>query len=134
MRKSITIIAFFVALVSFGQENEISKSDLVGYWTFERIERNPDFDIMIYKRCNFSQKGTVVRFKSDGKYSINHNWGPRRCGNERRPKNVSGIFSLDSELKKVKLNSYPAKSRTSWNLIWIDENSFGVKKPKHNNG
>lgn len=120
----------FISL-SIGQENQISESDLVGYWTLERNVQENDFNVMVYRRCNFSQIGTVIRFKSDGKYSLTHKSGPRRCGNDIPPKNVNGYFSLDLELQNVKLNSYSAASRTSWDVIWIDENSFGVKKPKH---
>ncbi|VXC12961.1 hypothetical protein [Maribacter litoralis] len=133
MRKSITLFTFFLASLSFGQEIPISESDLVGYWTLEQIVKENDINITVYRRCNISQKGTVLRFMTNGEYRITHKLGRRTCGNETRPKNVIGYFNLDPEFRKLMLDSYSNSPKTDWDVIWIDENSFGVKKPKHNN-
>ncbi len=141
MQKLITILYLFFSLITFGQENKLTESDLVGYWTFEHIILESDSRIFVYKRCDFTQKGTVYKFKSDGNFKIFHNWKftkihrPARCGNEirKKPKSIYGKYSLSSELQQVKLVGYPMAYKKNWDLIWIDENSFGVKKPKHNN-
>ena len=137
MRKLITLFTFFYVALSIGQENQISESDLIGHWTSERIIEENDFNFTVYKRGNFSNIGsTVIQFKTTGEYRITYYSGrrPERCGTGIRPRNNGniGYFSLDTELQQVKLDSYDTAPRLNWDVIWIDENSFGVKKPKHN--
>ncbi len=69
---------------------------------------------------------------TNGEYRITHNWGPRRCGNERRPKKIIGYFRFDPQSQKITLESYDTDPIKNWEIVWIDENSFGVKKPEHN--
>ena len=132
MKKLISISLFFFASIVLSQENKISKSDLVGYWTIDRFHLSADNETTIYKRCTLNQKGTVIQFKSNGLFNLKENRGPiKRCGNDNRrwrQKNISGTFSLDSNLKKVKLKSNTDGLPTSWNLIWVGRNSFAVKK------
>ncbi|AYN66375.1 hypothetical protein D1013_02745 [Euzebyella marina] len=132
MKKIISISLFFFVSIVLSQENKISKSDLVGYWAIDRFHPGADNETKIYKRCTFNQKGTVIQFKSNGLFNLKENRGTiKRCGNENRrwrPKNISGTFSWDSNLKKVKLKSNTDGLPTSWNLIWVGRNSFAVKK------
>ena len=100
MRKSITLFTFFLASLSFGQEIPISASDLVGYWTLEQTVKENDINITVYRRCNISQKGTVLRFMTNGEYRITHKLGGRTCGNERRAKKIIGYFRLDPQSQK----------------------------------
>ncbi|WP_027078021.1 hypothetical protein [Maribacter antarcticus] len=130
MRKLITLFTFFFVAFSFGQENQISESDLVGYWISERIIKKDEFNISVYKRSNIGQKGTTIRFLTNGEYHITHNLGKGRgrCGNEIRPKKIIGYFRLDPELQKITLESYDTDPIKNWEIVWIDENSLGVKK------
>ncbi len=129
MKKIITISFLFSVIFIFGQELKVTKSNLAGCWTFEHTIFESEFDIMVYKRCSFDQVGTVLQFNSNGVYTINHNrrTGVLRCGNEVRPKNVKGFFYVDSELQEIEFNNDYDKSSYSWDLIWIDDCSFGVK-------
>ena len=133
MRKLITLFIFFSVALIFGQEIQVSESDLVGYWTSERIIIKENYNVWVYKRSRFGEKGTTIRFMKNGEYRINYNWEPRRrCGNERRPKPIIGYFRFDPQLQKITLESYDTDPIKNWEIVWIDENSFGVKKPKHN--
>ncbi|MEO9513961.1 MAG: hypothetical protein ABJN84_02395 [Flavobacteriaceae bacterium] len=128
MKKSITLFTFFLASLSFGQEIIISVSDLVGYWALEQTVKENDINITVYRRCNLSQKGTVLRFMTNGEYRITHKLGRRTCGNERRPKKIIGYFRLDPQSQKITLESYDTDPTKNWEIVWIDENSLGVKK------
>ena len=70
MRKLITLFIFFSVALIFGQEIQISESDLVGYWTSERIIIKENYNISVYKRSSFGQKGTTIRFMKNGEYRI----------------------------------------------------------------
>lgn len=132
MRKSITLFTFFLASLSFCQEIPFSESELVGYWTLEQIVKENDINITVYRRCNKSQNGTVLSFMTNGEYRITYKLGRRTCGNERLPKEIIGYFRLDPHSQKITLESYDTDPIENWEIVWIDENSFGVKKPKHN--
>ncbi len=133
MRKLINLFTLFFISFGFGQQNQISESDLIGYWAYEKTINEKDFNITVYKRSNFAQKATLIRFKSDGKYIVNYYWGPRRCPNDGLPKSESGTFSYDSQLKIFRLKSKSISSRTRGDIVWFDENTIGIKKLKHNN-
>ena len=130
MRKITTFFTLFFVALSFGQEKQISESDLIGYWTSERIIKNDDINIWVYKRSNVGQKGTTIRFMTNGEYRVTHNLGKARgrCGNETRPKKIIGYFRLDPKLQEITLESYDTDPIKNWEIVWIDENSFGVKK------
>ncbi|MBT2163084.1 hypothetical protein HW347_17575 [Zobellia sp. KMM 6746] len=138
MRKLTTLFTFlFVALI-FGQENQISESNLIGHWTSEQIFDEDDSIITIYKRGKFSNIGsTGIQFKTTGEYLITYYSRRKpigRCGTGIRRSNKSniGYFSLDTELQQLNLDSYDTAPRLNWEVIWLDENSLGIKKPKHN--
>ncbi|MBA6316804.1 hypothetical protein [Cellulophaga baltica] len=142
MRKLTPLFFLFFSVLTFSQEKLISESDLVGYWTFEEIIKENDTNITIYRRCKLSQrcntgkKNTTIRFMTNGEFRITYSLGREygRCGsdNRHRPKNVVGYYKMDSELRKIALESYDTNPIENWKIVWIDENSIGVKKPKHN--
>lgn len=52
------LIVFFAAFFSFscyGQENGISKSDLIGCWTHSREEDKANSEIMVYRPCDYKE-------------------------------------------------------------------------------
>lgn len=118
---------FFVSL-SFGQQNQISESDLIGYWTNEKIIYEKDFNVTIYKRGIFAKKVTLIQFKSEGEYIVSYYWGPRRCSNDGLPISESGTFSYDSQPELFRLKSKSVSSLTRGNIVWFDENTIGIKK------
>jgi hypothetical protein len=51
------IVLFIVSfsLSCFGQENNISESDLIGCWTHSREENKVDSKIMVYRSCDYKE-------------------------------------------------------------------------------
>ena len=43
-----------------------------------------------------------------------------------------GYYRFNSQEQSVTLESYNTDPIINWGLVWIDENSFGVKKAKDN--
>ncbi len=139
MHKTILILLLISISGIQGQENKFVLSDLYGAWTFDHTEIGTDYDIIIYRRCGNNQKAKIHRFYSNGNFEILYNYQliksrkPRRCGNEHvanKPQNKMGTYMFDKEYQQLKFKSPQSKFIDSWNLIWIDKNSFGVKKNK----
>ena len=123
------------------QENTIVLSDLFGAWRFQRIEKGDNYDIEVYQRCAKCNLGQVHRFYTNGNFEIQRTSGhqsaitrgPRRCGNEYfggtiNSTNSKGTYSFDEVHQQIVFKHPESKFESSWDLIWIDQNSFGVKK------
>ncbi len=128
MKTLCTILLFFSVSITFSQENQITESNLIGSWTFDRTVKGVDYNIMIYKRSNSNQPGSVVTFFDNGEFSLDHNWGHRRCGNETQPRTIKGNFHLNSESRELSLTGTSFSYHQSWQLLWLDNNSFGLKR------
>ncbi|AUP78234.1 hypothetical protein [Flavivirga eckloniae] len=127
MEKTITIALFFFVSIVFSQENKITESDLKGHWVQDHLIREVGFDIKVYKRCNFNEKRTTIHFKQNGKYNTNVKYKPKKSPSGVAPKNLKGVYSLDVKQQEIKFYSFLGDFRESWNIIWIDKNTFGVK-------
>ncbi|WP_324024749.1 hypothetical protein QSV08_16160 [Maribacter sp. BPC-D8] len=135
MRKPIILLILFFAQLCFGQEKEISKSFLIDRWKVYKTIKEGDTEITVYKRSRTLKIGSELRFLSTGQYRITFNSGRRigrSCGNEIRSGGINGYYRFNSQEQTVTLESYNTDPNINWSLVWIDENSFGVKKAKNN--
>ena len=135
MRKPIILLILFFAQLCFGQEKEISKSFLIDRWKVYKTIKEGDTEITVYKRSRTLKIGSELRFLSTGQYRITFNSGRRigrRCGNKIRSRGINGYYRFNSQEETVTLESYNTDPNINWSLVWIDENSFGVKKAKNN--
>ncbi|WP_282074922.1 hypothetical protein [Maribacter aquivivus] len=135
MRKPIILLVLFFAQLCFGQEKEISKSFLIDRWKVDKTKIEGDTEITVYRRSRTLKIGNELRFLSTGEYRITFNSGRRigrRCGNEIRTEGINGYYRFNSQEQSVTLESYNTDPIINWSLVWIDENSFGVKKAKDN--
>jgi len=135
MRKSIILLVLFFAQLCFRQEKEITKSFLIDRWKVDKTLKEGDTEITVYKRSRTLKIGNELRFFGTGEYRITYNSGRkigRRYGNEIRSEVVNGYYRFNSQEQSVTLKSYNTDPIINWDLVWIDENSFGVKKAKDN--
>tara|TARA_R110002051_G_scaffold171982_3_gene242443 strand:+ start:39249 stop:39668 length:420 start_codon:yes stop_codon:yes gene_type:complete len=135
MRNSIFLLTLFFAQICFGQEKQLSESYLIGRWTVDQTIKEGDFEITVYRRCTTSQIGRVLRFLTTGEYRISFNLARkigRSCGNEVRPGVVNGYYRFNYKEQTVTFESYNTDPIINWDLMWFNENSFGVKKAKDN--
>ncbi|WP_282112391.1 hypothetical protein [Maribacter stanieri] len=133
MRKSIILLVLFFAQLCFRQEKEITKSFLIDRWKVDKTLKEGDTEITVYKRSRTLKIGNELRFFGTGEYRITYNSGRkigRRYGNEIRSGGVNGYYRFNSQEQSVTLESYNTDPIVNWGLVWIDENSFGVKKNK----
>ncbi len=141
MRNSIILLTLFLAQLSSGQVQQVSESYLIGSWIVDHKIQEGDTEITVYRRCTTGQIGSVLRFLTTGEYRITFNSGRkigRRCGNEIyqggiiRQGGIAGYYRFNIQDQSVSLESYNTDPNMNWNLVWIDENSFGVIKAKDN--
>ena len=135
MIKPIILLILFFAQLCFAQEKEISKSFLVDRWKVDKTIKEGDTEITVYKRSRTLKIGSELRFLSTGQYRITFNSGrriERRCGNKIRSRGINGYYRFNSQEQTVTLESYNTDPIINWSLVWIDANSFGVKKAKKN--
>ncbi|WP_405400143.1 hypothetical protein [Maribacter sp. Asnod2-G09] len=135
MIKPIILLILFFAQLCFAQEKEISKSFLVDRWKVYKTIKKGDTEITVYKRSRTLKIGSELRFLSTGQYRITFNLGrriERRCGNKIRSRGINGYYRFNSQEQTVTLESYNTDPIINWSLVWIDANSFGVKKAKKN--
>ncbi len=135
MRNSIILLTLFLAQLSFAQEKEISKSFLIDRWKVYKIIKEGDTEITVYKRSRTLKIGSELRFFTTGKFRMTFNSERsigRRCGNEIHQGGISGYYLFNTQDQSVTLESYNTRPIMHWNLVWIDENSFGVIKAKDN--
>lgn len=141
MRKSIILFVFFFAQFCLGQEKEISQSYLIGRWTVDHTMTEGNTTFTIYKRVRTLKVNWELRFLTTGEYRITFNSGRkigRRCGNEIyqggiiRQGGITGYYRFNSQEQIVTLESYNTDPVIYWDVIWINKNSFAVKKVKDN--
>jgi len=139
MRNSILLLTFFLAQLSFAQEKEISKSFLIDRWKVYKTIKDGDTEITVYKRSRNLKIGRELRFFTTGKFHMTFNSKRRigrRCGNEIykggiiRQRAITGYYRFNTQDQSVSLESYNTDPIMHWNLVWIDESSFGVIKAK----
>jgi hypothetical protein len=114
----------------FWSREKISKSFLIDRWKVYKIIKEGDTEITVYKRSRTGQIGRVLRFLTTGEYRITFNSGRkigRRCGNEIRSGGINGYYRFNSQEQSATLESYNTDPIINRDLVWIDENSFGVK-------
>ena len=83
----------------------------------------------------FLRECSVLRFLTTGEYRISFNSGRkigRRCGNEVRRREINGYYRINSKEQTVTFESYNTDPIINWELMWFDENSYGVRKAKDN--
>ncbi|WP_291959779.1 hypothetical protein [Maribacter sp.] len=135
MRKSIILFVFFFAQFCFGQEKEISQSYLIGRWTVDHTMTEGNTVFIIYKRVRTLKVNWELRFLTTGEYRISFNSGRkigRRCGNDFHRRVINGYYRFNYQEQIVTLESYNTDPNMNWNLVWIDESSFAVKKVQDN--
>jgi hypothetical protein len=127
MKLSILVLLFFSLTSVTAQNKKIKQSDLVGYWKHGHIITKDEYRVKVYTRVEKDSKNalSLLHFKSDGKYSIIFIRKPQKCGNHIYPKNINGTFKLDYEKQEIDLSNNINDKIELWNIVWIDENSFG---------
>ena len=136
MRNSILLLTLFLAQLSFAQEKEISKSFLIDRWKVYKTIIEGDTEITVYKRSRTLKIGKELRFFTTGKFHMTFNSKRRigrRCGNGILREGINGDYFFNTQDQSVTFESYNTPPIMHWNLVWIDENSFGVLKANDNN-
>ncbi|WP_157483890.1 hypothetical protein [Maribacter hydrothermalis] len=135
------MLILFFAQLCFGQVEQVSESYLIGRWTSYKTIKEGNSVFTVYKRVRTLKVDWELRFLTTGEYRITFNSGRsigRRCGNEIRQGEIirqggiNGYYRFNSQEQSVSLESYNSDPIINWDLLWIDENSFGVKKEKDN--
>ncbi|MEP2281525.1 hypothetical protein [Maribacter sp.] len=107
----------------------------------DKTIKEGDSEITVYKRRRTLKIGTELRFLTTGEYRITFNSGRkigRRCGNEIyqgeviRQGGITGYYRFNTQNQSVTLESYDTDPVIHWEFMWIDENSFAVKKVQDN--
>jgi len=135
MRNSILLLTLFLAQLSFAQEKEISKSFLIDRWKVYKTIKDGDTEITVYKRSRTLKIGRELHFFSTGKFHMTINSKRRigrRCGNGILREVINGDYFFNTQDQSVTFESNNTRSMMHWNLVWIDENSFGVLKANDN--
>ncbi|WP_300026906.1 hypothetical protein [uncultured Maribacter sp.] len=131
MRNLIILLTLFLAQLSSGQVQQVSESYLIGSWIVDHKIQEGDTETTVYRRCTTVQIGSVLRFLTTDEYRISFNSGRkigRRCGNDFRRRVINGYYRFNSQEQIVTLESYNTDPVIYWEVMWINENSFAVKK------
>lgn len=129
MRKTLLLLVLLLMVsASFGQENQVTSSSLVGSWVYDQTVKGAIYDTVIFKKVDSNQQRIAATFSENGRFNLTYNWGHRRCGNDLRLRTIEGSFYLNSETKELQLTSSKVTDNQVWKLLWVHSNSFGVKR------
>ena len=136
MKLSIINLLLFSILCVSAQDKTISKSYFIGSWKQNRFYMEGGKRIQVYVRVQNDAKSSfgITKFKADGSFEVIFSRAkPVKCGNDhsRRPKNSQGTYTFDSNQQQLKFINNRKNDKTDWNIVWLDENTFGRIIPKN---
>ena len=125
MKIFIYLLILFFSINSFGQDNELIKSDLLGCWTDSREENSSNSNINIYRPCDFKIfPVSRFRFKMDLKKDSNCSWYYLAPNDGHKMKD--GTWTFNSEKNVLKIFNLDNGEIKSFIIEQVDENILKI--------
>lgn len=131
MTKIISILLFFILCnTTFGQNNSINESNLIGCWKYYPEESKLFSNMEVYRPCNYesfiSKKAIRGRFKMN--FRANGQCSYLKIGATDINVMKSGKWTLNSSTNELEIFDLEMNSIRKFKIVRLETQLLGIKK------
>lgn len=126
----ILLIGIILSLDSFGQNDSISESDLIGCWTDSREENKIDSELNIFRPCDF-KVFPASRYRYSLELNANHKCSWLYLAPNDAHHMVDGTWTYNKESGWLKIFDLQGNSVNSLKVIGLEKDLMKIENTKH---
>jgi len=126
MKYWIALFVVIFSLTCYGQENNISESDLIGCWTHSREEDKANSEIMVYRPCDYKEF-PASRYRHKFELKENGECSLLSLASNDAHSMAKGTWTYESKNQIIEIFDEQGESINKFSLIEFNEKTMKLK-------